>query len=102
MDRSGAQDKKETTALKKRSTRPTPRKFHIFSGSIITTNTKHCIIAPPAPAQIIFLKVPKFIPHALLNLIITKHDAPVDTGQHHQHPNPRRHRFRGQHRPGIT
>ncbi|KAH9390510.1 hypothetical protein TYRP_023007 [Tyrophagus putrescentiae] len=33
MHRSGAQEKKETTALKKRSTRPAPRKFHIFSAS---------------------------------------------------------------------
>ncbi|KAH9391826.1 hypothetical protein TYRP_012288 [Tyrophagus putrescentiae] len=102
MHRSGAQDKKEITALKKRSTRPAPRKFHIFSGSITITNNKHCIMAPPAPAQTSFFKVPKFILHASLNLIITKHQAPVDTGHHHQHPIPRRHRFRGQHRPGIT
>ncbi|KAH9400161.1 hypothetical protein TYRP_001720 [Tyrophagus putrescentiae] len=102
MHPSGAQDKKEITALKKRPTRSAHRKFHIFSGSITTTTNKHCIMAPPAPAQIIFLKVHKFIPHALLDLIITKHKAPVDSEQHHQHPILCQHQFRGQHRPGIT
>ncbi|KAH9401393.1 hypothetical protein TYRP_016778 [Tyrophagus putrescentiae] len=101
MHRSGAQEKKEIIALKKRSTRPAPRKFHIFSGSIITTNTKHCIMALPAPARIIFLKVPNSAPSSLTGRQINAAKATSSTHGDRTHTQPQSETFSPSRTPRI-